>query len=57
MDYDEWLERLDEVFKDALGMHRSDFDDWGWIDDFDGDMSPEQAFNEWAERNGHDHLI
>ena len=57
MDFDTWMEQLDTLFNDVLGMHRGDFDDWDWQEDFDATMSPEEAFAIWAEKEGYAHLI
>ena len=38
---------LDKIFNAQYKMNHDDFDDYNWFDEYDNDVTPDDAFYEW----------
>lgn len=47
-----WMKELDQLFLANLSMGRDDFEDYDWRAEYDGENTPEDAFQEWGMLNG-----
>jgi hypothetical protein len=45
--FESWQRELDGFFQSEYGQNHSDFEDYNWFDEFDNDVSPGDAFEEW----------
>lgn len=45
--FDEWLEELDKLFLADMGTTHNDFDDYNWNDEFESEVEPADAYEEW----------
>ena len=52
-DYKIWLEELDKIFLREFFQPRRNFDDYNWFDEYDNDVSAEDAFAEWDAHTEH----
>ena len=43
----DWLKELDKFFMCFFGVKHSDFEDYNWDDEYDSEVSPQDAFEEW----------
>ena len=42
-----WMYELDQLFQAEFGSSHVDFDDYNWNDEFDSEVDPKDAFEEW----------
>lgn len=45
--FDVWMSELDRLMFNAFRKFHVDFEDYNWYDEFDNDVTPEDAFEEW----------
>lgn len=45
--FESWQRELDGFFQAEYGQNHSDFEDYNWFDEFENDVSPGDAFEEW----------
>ena len=45
--FDVWMSKLDSLMFEEFHKYHVDFDDYNWFDEFDNDVDPEDAFDEW----------
>ena len=43
-----WMTKLDRLFIAKYGLTHNDFEDYNWFDEYDSEVSPEDAFDEWC---------
>ena len=48
MTFEELLEALDKLFIEKFGVGHETFDDYNWDDEFDSEVPPDDAFEEWC---------
>ncbi len=42
-----WKDELDELFINHFGLCHDDFEDYNWSDEYNSEVPPEDAFDEW----------
>jgi hypothetical protein len=53
MTYEEWMEKVDELFLETFGLTSSDFEDYMWIAAYEDDLlTPKEAFEQFCEEYG-----
>ncbi len=55
--FDSWMRDVDKMFYNIFCLAASDFEDWTWMEAYDLNKTPEQAFDKWAEESGHAEVI
>jgi len=54
MDFDTWMERVDEILESKAGLSHDDLDDWMWADEHESGSTPAQAVEMFLEDMGFD---
>ena len=52
MRYDQWIDKVDELFLKKFGLTHSDFEDFLWLDAWADDETPKEAFERFCEEMG-----
>ena len=45
--FDVWMSKLDTLIFSEFGKYHNDFTDYNWYDEYENDVEPEEAFDEW----------
>ena len=51
LSFDEWLRAVDKLFLANLGMGSEAFEDYNWRDEYESEVTPEDAYLEWTKYN------
>jgi len=43
----EFLKEIDRLMMEDMGMTHGDCEDYNWVDEFDSEVDPEDAYEEW----------
>lgn len=47
MSFRAWMRLLDRIFNRQYQMNHDDFDEYNWFDEWENDVTPDDAFCEW----------
>ena len=49
--FEDWMDQVDKIFLNYLGLSYEDVADYHWRDLYDAGMSPQEAWEDWEENN------
>lgn len=52
MTYEQWMEKVDNLFLTQFGLTHEDFEDFLWHDAWEDGDTPRQAFNRFCDEMG-----